>query len=949
MSKQARLLIVLALGCGLISAGIKVSAETYPARIWQPKGPDIEASFVSKAATTVTVKLVNGETAKLKTSELSDEDLRYIKTITQVKNAFRTWTTKTESFKGSLLKTEGFDSPLTKIRAVIIRFDNGKAKGYAISDLNAEDQDYIKTIESKQPSKPAIKDSTKYLVKWDEYSPSKSPEKFNYHESEHFVFFWGNDIKPEAKNWSDPAFRQMNFEYIEKVWQHFKSINATLPSYNTAPKYKTNVYISLTGLSVYPDGFAWGADRILMCPGAMLAGSMVVPHEFGHTMQLASGAYRDSDYVGWFWECHANWAAGSFIPGLSSALGVYAERCHYELDSTRMNYGSWPFLKYIEEHPRYHPDFLFDIWKQAKRNAKGVATETPLETIIRLSLERKIFKGDGVQDFGDLIGQVAAHNVTWDYVYQDAYNLDLKYSLTNGAPYRGRTMVHPVADRPGWFAPLYSQTPRQLGYNIIDLKPQAGATKIEVDLQGIKDETLKSNWRCVLVAIDKNGQARYGRMWRQGAGSIALKPGETSAALVVTAAPDALVHTQFRPGYNKQKRHFPYEFKVAGATPATVPIGIKNHNGIEGAPHANGGGFVAATAHVDLTAYVGSDAQVLGRAQVLGNAQINDHAVVTDNAVISENARVGGYALVRRDGRVKGNARIRDYAVVQDRVTIQDDARVREFMNINGTGTIGGDALAKGFADVTTGSKAPIGGGTIMGQDSELNLGDCKTPIEYGTLYGFMTEEEVKKDVQDNRYLAAHWDMAHPRKHILIDSLTDNDGVLRGTAAFTKAGLNLDGGGYALFEGSVFDAAGFTIDMQVKWVGGKDNQRLISFGGPGGAFSFTPSNAHQKAEIIITKGRFAQYVEADSALPINQSVRVTLTYNGSIAKIYMNGKLIGSKTDVNISTDQMVPSAGYLGRAYEGGMFFKGMLSDVAIYRKAFPDFESIKPPYNRK
>ncbi len=43
---------------------------------------------------------------------------------------------------------------------------------------------------------------------------------------------------------------------------------------------------------------------------------------------------------------------------------------------------------------------------------------------------------------------------------------------------------------------------------------------------------------------------------------------------------------------------------------------------IDGAPHANGGGFVAKTASVAKTAFVGPQAAVCGHARVEGNARV---------------------------------------------------------------------------------------------------------------------------------------------------------------------------------------------------------------------------------------------------------------------------------------------------------------------------------------
>jgi len=66
----------------------------------------------------------------------------------------------------------------------------------------------------------------------------------------------------------------------------------------------------------------------------------------------------------------------------------------------------------------------------------------------------------------------------------------------------------------------------------------------------------------------------------------------------------------------------------------------------DGAPHPNGGGWVASTAKVAPTAYVGPGAMVLDDAKVLDNASVEQYAIVRGKAELSGNARVGGQGFV---------------------------------------------------------------------------------------------------------------------------------------------------------------------------------------------------------------------------------------------------------------------------------------------------------------
>ncbi len=77
----------------------------------------------------------------------------------------------------------------------------------------------------------------------------------------------------------------------------------------------------------------------------------------------------------------------------------------------------------------------------------------------------------------------------------------------------------------------------------------------------------------------------------------------------------------------------------------------------DGAPHPNGGGWVASTAKVAPTAYVAPGAMVLGQARVLDNACVEEYAIVKDSARISGDARVGGQAFVGGSTSLSGHKR----------------------------------------------------------------------------------------------------------------------------------------------------------------------------------------------------------------------------------------------------------------------------------------------------
>ena len=156
-----------------------------------------------------------------------------------------------------------------------------------------------------------------------------------------------------------------------------------------AKRKKVNIYVTETGLPKHPHGWAYGGRDLVVDPGAMLEGSSVVPHEFGHVLQSHLGGFTGHQIVGWIWESHANWCAHQFIPSAPMTLEWWHARCHYELASTRHNYGSWLFLQTMREDPRFPADACFQFWVTSARAAdpQRGATEDVFTSLMRYCVE----------------------------------------------------------------------------------------------------------------------------------------------------------------------------------------------------------------------------------------------------------------------------------------------------------------------------------------------------------------------------------------------------------------------------------------------------------------------------------------------------------------------------------------------------------------------------------
>ena len=143
----------------------------------------------------------------------------------------------------------------------------------------------------------------------------------NYAESEHFVIFYGNNDTTGQVN---DAFLKRNLENYEKLWHCYgeylgmENMNVDIYGKSTQ-KYKTNVYLTYTGLDQYAEGWAFmsaedGYGIEIISPNAMLD-DLTIAHEFGHVVTMQQKAWVDQDITGAWWEPLANWFRVNLKPG----------------------------------------------------------------------------------------------------------------------------------------------------------------------------------------------------------------------------------------------------------------------------------------------------------------------------------------------------------------------------------------------------------------------------------------------------------------------------------------------------------------------------------------------------------------------------------------------------------------------------------------------------------
>ena len=918
-----------------------------PLRTWQPtEAPDVEGALLTDGTTSITVRTSDGKAVALEVVRLGTEDRRYLANVREKADPPRTWTFS-KAYQGRTTLTAAYVGRMGQQNErsktyVILILDDGRKRAYPLELFSPSDREHVAA--RPEVLTPPVADQD-YTLNPKEYAAGRDPVELA--TTPHFAFWWGKDesaFEKEADKWKDPAFRAMNLRYFEEVWSFYRDrMRVPMPHAKDATKFKINVYVTGTGLKKHKSGFAFGSEAIIIHPGAMLEGSSVVAHEFTHVMQFYMGGFRDNELVGFFWENHANWSSFQFIPDYPAALEVYADRAHYELNSSRHNYGSWPILQYLSERPGLTQAFPYSIWSRNKRNERGASLEDPFQVIMRCAVEDGQFRGDGVDDFGTVVGEMAAHNAAWDYVNQ--HRLEQVRGPQERST-RNRTVLQPVDDRAGWFAPWHTQAPRQYGYNLIDLVPDTGAKRLSVDLRGLSEDGQHAAWRATLVAIDEVGRCRYSRQWRGGVGSLDIRPGDRHYVLAIAATPTAYVPLGFRIGYGN-KRRFEYEVSFTSCKPADAPPQtLRPIDEANGQRHPLGGGWVSKGAKVDATAYVGPNAQVRDSAKVLGTARIEDNAVVMNAATVADQAVISGRAIVRDSAKVAGNARVRDYAEISGRAQVLADAQVARYARVEGQGTVIDQALIRGWGEVHLPRPFDqVAGGTVMGEDLEVHV---EGTFAGGMAYGYLNGDFQKKTMaKDNHHLFANWVFRERQSLILRDWNADCDGRLRGAPAYGERDgrlhLILNGKDqYALVEGDVIGSRALTIDTVISWDGGVPDQRLFEFAGPDGALWFTPASAKRSAELGLTLGKQTQLLSCPKSLAVKTWIRLTMMLGPQGTKLYIDGQPVAQDSKQTLSPADVPSVAGYIGRGWRSGKPFAGKIERLSLYRTSFGRVEDI-------
>lgn len=604
-------------------------------------------------------------------------------------------------------------------------------------------------------------------AEWDDRDIPYSMERS--YQSDNFILFWGEKAGTDPQT----APEDIRFEpsqtaaILEDVFAFYvNEVNFIPEDHGNFALYKFIIVINETwnplpdGTEIFK-GWAFGGSyestigAMWVHPRAL--GRFTLAHEFTHSMQnmiwidYPGHGFINNDYVGSFWETHANFMALQANPDMVENTGParFLSTQHFYWSSARHHYTNWMFLQYILDNDGM--ELINRLWRESEIG------EHPLETLKRL-------KGIGQNDLNDMFASYAMRNITFDYSNGDEIRYTLENEIDSRHITRRFTIPADISVLNGRYIVPRHRAPQDYGYNIVRLYPDVDNESGIINITFRIHDNYKAGGggtRTGFVFVTASGTARYSDIYRDGFDAeISLGEGEEELYMVVTGAPGRHHNYSWEPGFPKIYR-FPWEMRLEGAR----PMGYTNDPNEElkdvgGAYHSNGRGFVAFTANVSSTAYVGTKAVVLDNAVVSGNARIEGAAVVrgeaqvTDNAVVSGFARVGGnarlgndaeiseYARVDQGAVISGNAKVKGsaavfHSTVTDNATVKDNASMWG-ATLSGTITVGGDA--EHFGACSAGTYLQIFNLQGRGCDGQTNH-DLNTDVN--PVYTPFTDEEM--------------------------------------------------------------------------------------------------------------------------------------------------------------------------------------------------------------
>jgi len=771
-------------------------------------------------------------------------------------------------------------------------------------------------------------------------------------ESKHFVVWWTPETEKEVSRDGMLARARRSLRMLEESYQVYRKVlgfeepfEHTDPEKRDGHRYKLNQ-------STWHGGFWMGGGDFTyfnVGPGGLQdeGWGNPVPHEYAHAVQGAQPGFL----VGGHWESHANYLRDERLAHYADVLTDEHNRSTIDLrilelsnfrqDHQRIIYADYRIHRALEQAVvDYELDPLLParLWAIPPKNQ---SIYEKFEPLLPPSVSLKEVIGISMRHwpFLDLSRREEMRARLWRTAEQRAF-----FDYAIGSP------LIPAADGSGWHRVPFERAPERFAFMSHELRPEAET--VTVELRGVTLIDDAADWRWSLAAVNTDGEIRYSELWAPGEQRFRLQPGEDRLVLVVVATPGEASldlgsqHNTKPADKHPDRLRYPYLVRLEGA--AAVPAAL--HSPREGgAPHANGGGWVASSARVEDTAYVGPEARVLGRAQVLGRARVEDYATVTDQARLEGEAMVSGYALVRGQAQVRDRAVVRDRAILEGQTVVQDDAAVEHFARTFDQTRVRDRAIVRGCAMPF--GRNELSGTAIADYDYSMDF-TYDDGVHFGHVpWGGWFREHFGTSLVKPRGLVASYRMEEPAGEVVWDEFGARHALAMGRPdrvmdpSFSSRVLRLNGSDqYLWLDRGLADFREGTFALWARPAGTGEPQPLLYFSGAGDRTLRIERTADGHARAVLHRGDQRGEWRSEARLPDGTWSHVALRIADGQGTLYINGQPAAegaapvTPRDVLGPNDYRHPEAAYAGR--DADRFFRGDLTELRFYNNGLDEAE---------
>ena len=860
---------------------------------------------------------------------------------------------------------------------VVLRLANGTKRMFERDAFSQADKEYITGIFHKEMArirknqlqveyrKPLLKDA-----EWPDNAKPGEPGTMQV-TTKHMIWLSGSQSPGRKEEGTEPwvheydlakgeIYRDFVTEWSENMWSLYEYGNVLMPSWENAVyndegklEYIPNKYwIDIPGTRrdghKNIPGFAGGGGGGCGIKGANI---YLLAHEWGHGMpvngQRVGGGEAGADTCATFSNPEGR---GNVHPRMHLArnlwggVGGYCYVTFYSMMSDNPNWGHAWFIAMPIGHQEHNA----------------------ILTISRVLEQRKMAKpGDGIRSFGDMMGEYAARLATFD--------CEMEMNLQHYLYSPNRTYLEPVNLKERVYQIPSVDAPEPFGANVIKLHADEGAKEITVDFEGMYDPDTYSDWRACMVAVDKDGQRRYSKLWNKGKMSLSIQPGDASHLLTVAATPTAVHHNPQRdqlisvgmPFSGQFAPRFPWKVQFTGAIPGNPQRMVSDYGEIitpyerpllpNLAKKAELKKEFTALLDESKTEFAKEPTTRIGRAkkfrafflekrmeellaEMEGSFHKNGGGFVQSTAKVADTAYVGDNAMVL------GNARVQDNAIVEEYAVVKGDAVVKDHARVSGISVIDKKKIMDGFARSWL---------MRISADQKENVSPLPIRQEQTALHKEQLWANFAMDCSGGILLENYYRHPTPGTVMNLDEELSMDGYVYGRPAYVKDGernvLKFNGKDqYAEFDWHVFDLAETTIAVTLKRetaqagtlldLGSDVNNAMVLAFDPAGIATFTATVSGKK--VIGLKSK--------AAVPAGKYAQVRIEMDGQAASLWVDNQL-QQKTNTSFRPcDVFLPDAARMSTlATDRGKSqpFAGTIDSVVVYHTVHEEFAVLAPP----